>query len=288
VEIDVYQLFSENTVLVVFAAIALGHLVGNAKVGRFQLGATGGVLLCALVFGHFGFKVDPIVQSIGFTLFIYSVGWQAGPQILNVLGQDGFRYIAVTLFVSVGSVLLVMAIASVVGLENSYAAGLLAGGLTNTPTLVGAQNAVASGMAAVPEGATRDDLVRNISVAYAITYVFGTVGLLLLVRLMPSILKIELAEQAEHFARERGFRGAGELLHVHRPILRAYAVEHEQLVGKTLREVESEAEAKGERGSLYRIKRGNDLIEVSPDTTLRKGDKVFCFWLTPTTRRYSR
>ena len=108
-EIDFYQVLSKSTVLVVFTAIAVGYLVGNVRVARFEIGPTGGVLLCALVLGHYGFEVDPVLQSIGFTLFIYSVGWQAGPQILNVLGQDGPRYVALTLFVAVGSVVLVLA-----------------------------------------------------------------------------------------------------------------------------------------------------------------------------------
>ncbi len=277
-EIDLYEVFAKDTVLVVFAAIALGYLIGNIKLGRFELGATGGVLLCALVFGHYGFEVDPVVQSIGFTLFIYSVGWQAGPQILNVLGQDGLRYVAVTLFISVGSVALVIALAGLVGLENSLAAGLLAGGLTSTPTLVGAQNAVTSGMAALGDGATSEDLIQGISVAYAITYVFGTVGLLVLVKLMPAVLKIDLAAEAAKFARERGFGGRRAAAAVQRPILRAYVVNQEQFIGKTLKQIEAEIDAKGERkGTIYKLKRGNELIAVTPETKLERGDRVSAF-----------
>ena len=87
--IDFSQIFQQDSVLVIFTIIAIGYLIGNIRIARFEIGVTGGVLLCALLFGHYGYTIDPIVQAIGFTLFIYSVGWQAGPQILNVMRQDG-------------------------------------------------------------------------------------------------------------------------------------------------------------------------------------------------------
>ena len=50
-----------NTVLVVFTIIAIGYLLGNIRIARFEIGVAGGVLLCALVFGHSGFTIDPVV-----------------------------------------------------------------------------------------------------------------------------------------------------------------------------------------------------------------------------------
>lgn len=204
--IDFFELFMANSVLVVFTIIAIGYLLGDVKVGQFEIGITGGVLLCALVFGHYGFQIDPIVQSIGFTLFIYSVGWQAGPQIINALRQDGPRYLVIALFMSLGSFALVVGIASLVNLENSLAAGLMAGALTSTPTPVGAQNAVEGGLVAIPVGSSAESLIESISVGYAITYIFGTVGLLLLVKLLPGFLRIDLAKEAADFAMQRGLQ----------------------------------------------------------------------------------
>lgn len=276
-EIDLFHVLSRDTVLVVFAAIAVGYLIGNIRFARFKLGPTGGVLLCALLFGHYGFKVDPVLQSVGFTLFIYSVGWQAGPQILNVLGQDGPRYVAMALFVASVSALFVLGLAALVGLDNSYAAGLLAGSLTSTPTLVGAQNAVSSGMVSIPAGGSADQVVQNIGVAYAITYVFGTVGLLALVKLVPAVLRVDLAAEAAKFARERGFGGKGG--RVQRPILRAYVLENEAFIGKTLAQISADNLATHGRhkGSLYKIKRGRTMIEPTPETVLERGDKVAVF-----------
>jgi putative transport protein len=276
--IDFAQIFHQDSVLVIFTIIAIGYLLGNIKIARFEIGVTGGVLLCALLFGHYGYKIDPIVQSIGFTLFIYSVGWQAGPQILNVLRQDGPRYLVLTVFMAAGSFLLVLALAGLVDLPNTFAAGLMAGSLTSTPTLVGAQNAVSSGLVTPPLGSSADSLIESISVAYAITYIFGTVGLLLVVKMLPNLLRVDLVAAAEAFAKERGFSTKSNEKHVARPILRAYLVNNEAHQGKTISEIlKATAGPHVSLKSIYRIKRGNEIITPQFETVIELGDKIAVF-----------
>ncbi|WP_305983863.1 aspartate:alanine exchanger family transporter [Roseibium sp. MMSF_3544] len=276
--IDFTQIFHQDSVLVIFTIIAIGYLIGNIRIARFEIGVTGGVLLCALLFGHYGYTIDPIVQSIGFTLFIYSVGWQAGPQILNVLRQDGPKYLVLTIFMAGGSFLLVLAIAWATGLSNAFSAGLMAGSLTSTPTLVGAQNAVSSGLVAAPAGETANSLIESISVAYAITYIFGTVGLLLIVKLLPNLLRVDLVAAAETFAQERGFKTENVEDKIERPILRAYQLDDPELNGLTIAQALAARTAKDiSIRSLYRLKRGSDLIDPNHDTVIETGDKVAVF-----------
>ncbi|CAJ1369416.1 unnamed protein product [Effrenium voratum] len=276
--IDFSSIFHQDSVLVIFTIIAIGYLIGNIRIARFEIGVTGGVLLCALLFGHYGYTIDPIVQSIGFTLFIYSVGWQAGPQILNVLRQDGPKYLVLTLFMTAGSFLLVLGLAWLTGLSNSFAAGLMAGSLTSTPTLVGAQNAVSSGLVSLPTGETANSLIESISVAYAITYIFGTVGLLLVVKLLPNLLRTDLAAAAETFANERGFKAENVEEKIERPILRAYELDDPGLNGMTIAEALAARTTKEiSYKSLYRLKRGADLIDPQPETVIETGDKVAVF-----------
>ncbi|CTQ59538.1 aspartate:alanine exchanger family transporter [Roseibium album] len=276
--IDFSSIFHQDSVLVIFTIIAIGYLIGNIRIARFEIGVTGGVLLCALLFGHYGYTIDPIVQSIGFTLFIYSVGWQAGPQILNVLRQDGPKYLVLTLFMTAGSFLLVLGLAWLTGLSNSFAAGLMAGSLTSTPTLVGAQNAVSSGLVSLPTGETANSLIESISVAYAITYIFGTVGLLLVVKLLPNLLRTDLAAAAETFANERGFKAENVEEKIERPILRAYELDDPGLNGMTIAEALAARTTKEiSYKSLYRLKRGAALIDPQPETVIETGDKVAVF-----------
>jgi len=279
--IDLFQVFSSSSVLVVFTIVGVGYLVGNIKIAGFEIGSTGGVLLCGLLFGHYGFEIDPIVQSIGFTLFIYSVGWQAGPQILNVLRMDGPRYATLSIVVAAGSLILVVALAIAADLDNGLAAGLMAGALTSTPTLVGAQNAVYAGLAEPLAGFSQNALVERIGVGYAITYIFGTIGLLLMVKFLPRLLGIDLAAEAKKFAFERGFAEGGDKYTIQRPILRAYLVETEVGDDRTLGQgVAAYKAGRTTLASIYRIKRGTEILEPSADMMLQKGDKI-AFFGTP-------
>ncbi len=57
-------------------------------------------------------------------------------------------------------------------------AGLLSGGLTSSPTLAAAQDAVQAGSVAITKGWTQDQVIDNIAMGYALTYIFGLVGLI--------------------------------------------------------------------------------------------------------------
>ena len=181
-EIDLYALFKSTPALVFFVVIGFGYFLGKVSIRGFELGATGGVLLIGLLFGHFGFEGEPLLGTIGFTIFIYSVGMQAGPRFFNVLREDGRKYITLALVVAVSSLLMLHLLATAFGLDNSLSAGILAGALTSTPTLVGAQDAIQSGMARIPDGIDPGDVLRNVTVGYALTYLIGTVMIILLVR----------------------------------------------------------------------------------------------------------
>ncbi len=270
-QIDLYQVFQSSATLVVFVAIALGYLVGKINIKGFELGATGGVLIVALVFGNAGFEPHPILGTIGFTLFIYSVGLQAGPRFFNVLLEDGPRYIALAVVVALTGYGLAKALALGFGLDNGLAAGILAGALTSTPTLVGAQNAIDAGVAVVPPGLTGDELLENITVGYAMTYVFGTVGIILLIKLLPLALKIDLVKLARQYAREKGYKESDKVVVTGLPLVRGYEVKQGDIAGKTRRELEARSDS---RVGLLRVKRGRQIINLDLDDVLEAGDKV--------------
>ncbi|MEA1890935.1 MAG: hypothetical protein U9N50_14310 [Pseudomonadota bacterium] len=81
-------------------------------------------------------------------------------------------------------------------------AGLLAGGLTSSPTLATATDAVSQGIMPVPEGWTKDAVINNIATGYAITYIFGLAGLITVIKLLPQWLGIDLAEEAQRLDSE--------------------------------------------------------------------------------------
>jgi len=269
-EIDFYKLFESSPILMLFTVIAAGLLVGKIKIGSIQLGSTTGVLLTGLLFGHLGFKGEPMMGTFGFSIFIFAVGLQAGPTFFSVFRTDGKNYIVLALLVAVSSLALALVIGHVIRLDYGMNAGLLAGALTSTPTLAGAQDAVAGGLANLPEGVSAETATRNVSVAYAITYIFGTIGLILVIRYLPAVLRIDLPGEARKLAKERGFGRKKKLADSTSdiPLIRAYGVP-EAVAGQTLGEIRARH---GKRGLPLRIRRGSEIIEATDEQTLEKDD----------------
>jgi putative transport protein len=172
---SLHEFLLQQPVLVFFLVLGLGYMIGNIRFFAISLGSVGGVLIAGLVFGHFGYTMYPGMQSMGFALFIFCVGYQAGPQFFDVLLTSGLKYLS----------------------PPGMAAGLMGGALTTTPTLAAAQDAVRSGLVTAPEGFTSEEVLTNIGAGYALTYLFGLIGLILVIRLLPRILGIDLPAEAD-------------------------------------------------------------------------------------------
>ncbi|MDJ0896585.1 MAG: TrkA C-terminal domain-containing protein, partial [Alphaproteobacteria bacterium] len=270
-EIDLYELFAGSEPLVLFVCLGIGYVLGKAQWGPIQLGAGGGVLVTAVLFGHFGYEAPGLIGTLGFIMFIYSVGFQAGPRFFSVFLSDGSKYVALAVMVSVTGFVLATVLAGTVGLDSATAAGILAGALTSTPTLIGAQSAVEAGTAALPDGMTRASALEAISVGYAITYVFGTVGLILIIRFLPQTLGLDLVQDAKTFAQERGYAADDRTVSVSQPVVRAYDVTTEEVTGIPLRQLRRALEA---NEVVLRVKRGEELFEGTPDFELALGDRI--------------
>ena len=272
-EIDVYELLKDNGLILLFLVIGLGYLLGNLKIAEISVGPTIGVLLAALVFGHYGLEISPAVGTFGFTLFIFSVGLQAGPSFFSAFREDGPKYIALAAIVAITGFTISWIAAKLLQFEPGFAAGMLAGGLTSTPTLVGAQDAVNSGLAHIPEGMSAEAVLSNISVGYALTYMVGTIVVILLISYAPKLMNLNLEAMALTYAKEKGML-AKKLSSVTTadtlPIIRAYRVTEEH-TGKSIAQRSAELNVPG---AALRVKRGNQLLDVKPDLILEQGDIV--------------
>ena len=267
------EFLRSNPVGLLFAVLGLGYLLGKTKIRGFEIGSISGVLFVGLVFGHFGYELNPTVQSIGFVLFIFSVGLQAGPSFFSVLRQDGARYFVLAVVIAVTGFTLAWGFANVLGFELGASAGLLAGGLTSSPTLAAAQEAVRAGDVALPEGISADVVMTNVTTAYAITYIFGLVGLILIIRLLPRMTGVDLPAEAASLEASRR-EGIEDRVHGLRDITtRAHRLTNPELVGKSLADLR---DALPGRMSVEKIRRGGELLPLSFDTTLALDDEI-CF-----------
>jgi putative transport protein len=275
-ELDILSILKNHPELTLFAVIGIGYLFGKIGARGITLGPSIGVLAVGLIFGHFGLTISPIVGTLGFIFFIYSVGYQAGPSFFSTFRHDGVRYIQIGVVIAATAFLTALGAAKFCRFDPGYAAGVLAGALTSTPTLAAAQDAVSSGLAHIPAGFSADALQGNIAVGYAVTYMFGLIGLIVFLQLLPKFMKIDLPREAEAAAAEMDSGGtdADDEMRLGRkglPTTRSYLVEVEDTIGKSLLDLMF-LQVTG--SVISRLVRNGEDIELGPETTLEKKDKV--------------
>lgn len=265
------EVLRSNPVALLFAVLGLGYLVGKTSIRGFELGSISGVLFVGLVFGHFGYQINPTVQSIGFVLFIFSVGLQAGPSFFSVLRRDGAKYFALAVVIALTGFLLALGFSKLLRFEPGAAAGLLAGGLTSSPTLAAAQEAVRTGDVPLPGSLTADQVMTNLAAAYAITYIFGLVGLIIIIRFLPRWIGVDLAAEAVAL-QSKHVGGVEDRTYGLQTIqARAYRVSNPELVGRALKEVHDLLPG---RVSFEKIRRGGEFIPATLDLRLELDDEV--------------
>ena len=186
----------------IFAIIAVGLLIGSIKVKGINLGDAG-VFIIALIFGCFFYdkleaqlpgytdKGLKIIENLGLILFVSSVGFIAGPKFFGNLKKNFKSYVVLGLVVILSgglAAVLCIFIGRALGEPDHEAltamvVGLLSGSLTSTPAFSAAK-------------ATVDRAYESlVSVGHGIAYIFGVVGVVLFVQLVPKILKADMAAE---------------------------------------------------------------------------------------------
>ncbi|WP_086984428.1 aspartate:alanine antiporter [Vibrio aphrogenes] len=271
--IDVAALLNQNPILLLFVVLAIGLSIGKIRFGNFQLGNSIGVLLTALFMGHLGFVFNAEALTIGFMLFIYCVGIEAGPNFFGIFFRDGKHYFFLSLIVLATATTLTYSLGHFFGLDFGLTSGIMAGSMTSTPILVGAQDALNSGLGTIPENMQLSTILDNLSVGYALSYLIGLTSMILFAKLLPRLQSENLSDSAQRIAQERGLGGAGQRK-VYLPIIRAYRVGQELIDwtgGKNLRELGIYRQT---GCYIERIRRNGILAHPDGDAILQLGDEI--------------
>ena len=174
----------KSEIMIIFAIAVLGYLLGSFKVKGLCLG-TSGVLIVALIFGHFELTVPKIVQDVGLISFVTAVGFIAGPGFFRNFKKKALSFVLLGIVIILVGGAVCIAVIKLAGIPTALSVGMMSGALTSTP-----------GLAAAIE-ATGDEMA---SVGYGIAYPFGVVGVVLFVQLIPKLLKIDIEKERERLA----------------------------------------------------------------------------------------
>lgn len=173
-----------NEMMIVFLITVIGYAVGRIKICGLDLG-TAGILLAALVFGHFGVQVPSVIKDLGLICFVTSVGYIAGPKFFRNFKANAKSYVLLGFIVILAGGLTCVAVIKCFGVPTDISVGMMTGALTSTPGLAAALEATGSQAAAV---------------GYGIAYPFGVVGVVLFVQLLPRILHTDMDAERAKFA----------------------------------------------------------------------------------------
>ncbi len=185
---EYFQGLLTTDVWVIFVIAALGYALGRITIKGVDVG-TAGVLVVALIFGHFGFSVPTLVNDLGTTLFVGSVGFIAGPKFFRDLKKNFKTYILIGFVVILSGFLVCICSVKIGGLPAPLASGVMTGALTSTPGLAAAKEA------AINAGIENGEAMA--ATGYGVAYVFGVIGVVLFVQLLPKILKVDMAKEVD-------------------------------------------------------------------------------------------
>ena len=205
---DIYTLL-----FVVFGVLLVGYALGRITIKGVSLGDAG-VFIIALLVGAlcFGMTEDGLVfsasakpydykaamkliEGLGLVLFVTSVGYIAGPKFFGNFKKNFKSYVLLGLIIilagglaAVGCIYAgeLFGYGATIKEQDGFVAmivGLLSGSLTSTPAFSAAK-------------ATVDPAYEGlVSVGHGISYIFGVVGVVLFVQLIPKLSKANMDEE---------------------------------------------------------------------------------------------
>lgn len=268
--INVADLLSRNDILLLFVVLALGLCLGKLRLGSVQLGNSIGVLVVSLLLGQQHFAINTDALSLGFMLFIFCVGVEAGPNFFSIFFRDGKNYLMLALVMVVSAMLLALTLGKAFGWDIGLTAGMLAGAMTSTPVLVGAGDTLRQSMS---DSQLLGQMQDHLSLGYALTYLVGLVSLIFGARYLPRLQHQDLPTCAQQIARERGLDTDSQRK-VYLPVIRAYRVGPELVAwadGKNLRELGIYRQT---GCYIERIRRNGILASPDGDAVLQPGDEI--------------
>jgi len=259
--------------IAIFLALGLGYYFGSFTFKGIGLGSVTATLLAAVIIGQIGITISTPLKATVFLMFLFAVGYGVGPQFVRGVAKDGVPQAIFSVVMCVFCLIVPIAIAKFVGYDLGYAAGLFAGSQTISASMGLATDAI--NRLGLP-GEQSKALLDSMPIAYAVSYIFGTVGSAIVIALVgPPLLRINLVKACKEYEEKQGgtkeMGGAGSAWH--RWVVRAFRV---QPGGKAvgLRAAEAEGMVPDARVFVLRLRRGGTIEEATADTVLRADDVV--------------
>ncbi len=272
------QFLADNPYILLFFVVGLSVVIGKLSIKGYGLGMVAAAIIVgcgvAVLASTVGvtLKLDEFTKSLFYYLFMYGVGLRVGPSFINSLRGDGLKFVILAVISSCLGLALVVLGDRLFQLPLGAAGGMLAGSQTMSAAIGSAEQAVTQGAVALPAGATMEGVSAMIALSYGITYIWGTVGIILICKYLPRWWGVDAKTAAHKYEEEHGVPNVDDsgLTGYHAADLRAYRLENPAFSGKTIRQFRAEY-------PMYRIldvQRGNELLSPAETLALQEGDII--------------
>lgn len=258
--------------IAIFLTLAIGYYFGKFTFKGIGLGSVTATLLAGVVIGQIGITINQPLKAFAFLLFLFAVGYGVGPQFVRGIAKDGVPQAVFAAVQCVFCLAVPFAIAKIVGYDMGYTAGLYSGSQTISAALGLSTDAINR----LGLGADQTKrLLDSMPIAYAVTYMFGTVGSAIVIAVIcPALVRMNLPAACRDYEEKFGgskkeMGGAGSAWHKWE--LRAFRVAQGGRVAG-LRAIEAEALVPNARVFIQRLRRNGVIEEANADTVLQEGD----------------
>ncbi|MCA3360753.1 MAG: transporter [Roseomonas sp.] len=239
---EFFHFLATNPFILLFLTVGLAVWLGRQSVAGYGLGMVAsaiivgsGLSVWASVYGE-KLALDNFTKSLFYYLFMYGVGLRVGPSFVNSLGGDGIKFTGLAIVSCLCGLLIVVFGVRFLELPPGTAGGILAGSQTMSAAIGSAEQAVTSGAITLPAGTSAGDVSAMIALSYGITYLWGTVGIILITKYLPTWWGIDARAAAREYEKQHGV-ASGDAPAVSGWVagsLRAYRLENPGWVGRTM------------------------------------------------------
>lgn len=278
---SVLQFLAGQPFVAIFFVLGFGYILGRTSLGFFSIGSTAGSMLVALAVGAAAselagvkFQIPDLVGTIFLSLFTYAVGLRVGPQFIEGMKREGFKLIVLVMVTTTSAFAIAYGGSRMLGLGPGYAAGLLAGSNTVSAVMGVATSAVDEGLYQPPAGLTAVEVKANIAAGYSLSYIFSMLGIVLLIRNLPSLFGIDPVKAARESEKKYGatghaLPGTSEAFDIGMlPVdVRVYRLENERFVGCRVHEVFERLDT-----PVLRVTRADQIVRLEGNPRIERGD----------------
>ncbi len=273
-----FQFLADNPYILLFFTVGMAVLVGKFSVKGYGLGMVAAAVVVGAALATwastYGVKLqlDNFAKSLFYYLFMYGVGLRVGPAFFNSLKKDGITFTILAVICAVLGLFLVVFMCRILALPPGAAGGVLAGSQTMSAAIGTAEMAVEQGAYKLPAGYTAEAVSGMIALGYGVTYIWGTVGIILVCKDLPRWWGVDARKAAKEYEAAHGvknvddsgltgYRGGG---------LRAYRLENSAVSGQSIAQFRKTYP----QYRIVNVLRGDEHLGAGSDLVMQKGDVV--------------